>query len=359
MTYDEGNWRDHHDELFDRVVKGGRARKRRRGFVVGATLLTLVLALASGLYLPGHNSHTLHVAKNVDNTTTTAAPARDSRVLLIGDSVMHLAKPALEQAIPEAQVDTASARQLGDTIPTLDAAKQHGALPSTIVIHLGDNGPSEGNVFDKITREFKTIMDTVGSGSEVYFLTLKLPRQWESAVNSALYSEAAVFPNAHVLAWHDFSQAHGDWFFVDGFHLSETGKTAYAAFIRDGIRRPPNDRDADSAIAYAFGHFFDPALTADQRAALIQDSAAMRASIDHSFAVHAAEAAAGEIIVDRVTVRGTTADVSFHALYQGHESPANPGQIDGTAVLEAGTWKISRTTYCTLSANDGEHCPPA
>ena len=41
----------------------------------------------------------------------------------------------------------------------------------------------------------------------------------------------------------------------------------------------------------------------------------------------------------------------------GAESPANPGQINGTAVLEGGTWKISRVTYCRLSANDSEPCP--
>ncbi len=83
----------------------------------------------------------------------------------------------------------------------------------------------------------------------------------------------------------------------------------------------------------------------------------MRAFVDRSFNRHKGEAAAGAIVVDTITVHGTSADVSFHALYQGRESPANPGQINGTAVLEDDTWKISRATYCTLSANDGEPCP--
>ncbi len=159
-------------------------------------------------------------------------------MLLIGDSVMLQAKPALEQAIPGAHVDAGVSRQLGDAVAALEAVKQQGELPPTIVIHLGDNGPSEGDVFEKVTTEFKSIMDTVGSESQVYFLTLKLPRLWEATVNTALYSEVAVFPNAHVLAWHDVAQSHGDWFLVDSFHLSAAGKTAYAAFIRDGIRNP-------------------------------------------------------------------------------------------------------------------------
>ncbi len=112
-----------------------------------------------------------------------------------------------------------------------------------------------------------------------------------------------------------------------------------------------------AAISYAYEHFFDPRLPADQRFALIQGSAAMRDWILAVSARHEAEAAAGAIIVDAITVNGNVANVSFHALYQGRESPANPGQLSGTAVLEDGTWKISRTTYCTLSANDGEPCP--
>ena len=118
-------------------------------------------------------------------------------------------------------------------------------------------------------------------------------------------------------------------------------------------------RDADAAITYAYGHFFDPALTSDERAALIQGSAGMRDFIDSSFTRHEGEAAAGAVIADHITVNGATADVSFHALYGGHESPANPGQLSGTAVLEDGAWKISRATFCMLSAGDGEVCPPA
>jgi hypothetical protein len=617
VNHNDSTWRDHRDELLDRVVKHGRARKRRRGFAVSATVLALVLALGAGLYLPGRNTHSLRVA-NIDHGTTTV-PARTG-VLLIGDQVMLGAKSALEREIPGAHVDAKLSRGFDQVNPILSAAKHNGVLPPTIVIHLGDNGPQrEDDAFNEITTEMRSIMGTVGSGTQVYFLSLKLPRPWERYISSALYSEVGLFPNAHVLAWHDFSRSHADWFLNDGFHLSQAGQTAYAAFIRDAIRGPvttftdpfaggavptsgfvvtddpkpdagqtsfemevfdnaghdlgslprtavdtitsnayqhvlvvsdsgirfepvPLDAPADlpggciptqqddalavalcgsgvgmnllgnrilvnsgngwrqiiglppvpagsdfaghwawaapspdgrwvagswsaecevpigffvsvadgsvhtvtgeagaawrngptsgiigwqadgsamgifggetacgtpaavprgiylvtadkgsrrlllaltpsqgvltwsavddqrtstnggsasGAITSAYEHFFDPALTADQRAALIQGSSAMRAFIDRSFAKHASEVAAGKIIVDNVTVHGSTADVSFHAQLAGRESPANPGQIAGTAVLDGGTWKISRATYCTLSANDGEVCPPA
>jgi len=163
---------------------------------------------------------------------------------------------------------------------------------------------------------------------------------------------------SRVRSAHDFSQSHPNWFLLDGIHLTPAGQSEYASFLRDAISAPvTNGVKADAAITYAYEHFFDPALSAAQRAALIEGGDTMRAFIDRSFAAHASEAAAGAIVVDQIDVHGATADVSFHALLNGRVSPANPGRISGTAVLEAGTWKIGRATYCVLSANDGEPCP--
>ena len=619
MNYDDTSWREHRDELFKRVVHSGRARKRRRGFAAVSVALAVVLAVAAGVYLPSRNSRSLHVANYVPTETTV--PTRTG-VLLIGDEVMLGAKSALEQAIAGAEIDAGPGREFDQAIPILDAEKRRGALPATVVIHLGNDGPRGPDAFDLIGTEFKSVMDTVGSDSEVYFVALTGSRALE--VNVALYDGPWQYPNAHVLSWRDYSRSHADWFLGDGVRLTPVGQTAYAEFLRDAIRppvttyadpfagrpipstglvltddgkrageqepptftmkllddsgnelgtlprgpidslvsnafrhklvvtdsgihleavpldaasglpsgcvptekvqalavalcgevygglqvlghrilvnhgsgwtqliglppvpagqRPPggswtwavpspdgrwiaagwsgecevptgvfvsvadgsvhsvtgeagtawqsgpnsgiigwradglamgtfggeeaacgasapaqrgiylvspddvgsrdlllpltpsqgvlrwtsvddqrtasNTSAADGAIAYAYGHFFDPALTADQRAALIDGSDEMRAFIDRSFAAHAGEAAAGAIVVDDINVHGATADVSFHALYMGAESPANPGQLNGTAVLEDDTWKISRTTYCMLSANDGEPCPP-
>jgi hypothetical protein len=614
VSSNDGTWRDHRDELFDRVVKRGQARKRRRGLAVSGALLVVVVAVTAGLLLPDRGRDTLRVAPPDKESTTTVDPARPGNVLLIGDSVMLGARQSLGSEIPNVYVDAKVSRQFWDATAVLGFYKTNKLLPPTIVIHLGTNGQFA-------EAQFQQLMDTVGSESQVYFLTAKLPRPWEAVVNNTLSSEAKSFPNAHVLEWHDFSSPHADWFLADGFHLSPAGQAAYAGFIRDGIRapvttfrdpfadrvvpasgfvltdnakqeaerepstfdielldasgqeiatlpraaienvvlnapqhvlvltdsgihlepasfaaaadlpsgctpaerseelavavcgpgsginvlgdrivvdngtgwrqvigRPPappgvttvgghwawasaspdgrwvaaqwsgecevpigfivstadgslrtitgeagagwgdapnsgvigwaadgsamglfggesgcgrsspaqrgvylvspdtgarrllvaltptqgiltwssiddrrtgkHDPDAEAGITYAFAHFFDPALTADERAALIQSSAAMRASIDEAFSRHAGEVAAGAIIVDKVTVHGAAADVSFHAQLGGKESPANPGQINGTAMLEDGTWKISRATYCTLSANDGEPCPP-
>jgi hypothetical protein len=49
--------------------------------------------------------------------------------------------------------------------------------------------------------------------------------------------------------------------------------------------------------------------------------------------------------VDAVTVSGSTAAVTWDLLLSG--SPVLPGQ-KGTAVLEGGTWKVSKASFCGL-----------
>jgi hypothetical protein len=238
MSNDDATWTDHRDELFERVVQQGRARKRRRALTAAGVVVMVGAVAAFGLYAPSRGRDSLHVANDPNRGTTTTLPARPGGVLLIGDQVMLGAKSALVQTIPEARVDASVSRQFGQATAIVNADKHDGALPPAVVIALGTNGPSEGDVFDRVTTEFKAVMGAIGSTSTVYFVTVTVPRPWESEVNAALYSAAPAFPNAHVLAWKDHSGSHAGWFLADGIHLTSAGQVAYAAFIRDGIRTP-------------------------------------------------------------------------------------------------------------------------
>ena len=147
---------------------------------------------------------------------------------------MLSARTALEHAIPDARVDAAVSRQFKDAIAILDADEQ---LPQTIVVDLGVNS-NHNDEFDEISASVEQIMKDVGPESTVFFMTVKVPRPWETSVNDALFSSVVAWPNAHVLDWRGFSLSHPDWFLRDGFHPSPVGQTAYAAFVRDGIRGP-------------------------------------------------------------------------------------------------------------------------
>lgn len=162
-------------------------------------------------------------------TTTTLKPGTlPAQILGIGDSVMEGAAASLERLMPQMAVDAVKSRQFRQAVIIIDYYKAHHALPSAIVIHLGTNGAITSGIFDQI-------MQAIGPGHSVYFLTARVPRLWETEVNQTLDAGPSRWPNAHILQWRGFAGCHDDWFVQDGFHLRTPGQDAYAQFVKDGI----------------------------------------------------------------------------------------------------------------------------
>ncbi len=172
----------------------------------------------------GHKSTTTTTPK----TSTTHPTVTPAHVLGIGDSVMLGASTSLRTAIPGMAVDAIKSRQFGEAISIVQQYKSLGALPTTLVIHLGTNGRITDDVFNEM-------MQAIGPGHQVYFLTARVPRLWETEVNAALHSGATRWKNVHILEWHNFSTCHADWFVEDGFHLRTEGQHEYANFVRLGL----------------------------------------------------------------------------------------------------------------------------
>ena len=217
-----------------------------------------------------------------------------------------------------------------------------GAFVSTIV-----SGPPQAVVaIDPVTRRMHSLFSV--SCSDAPVLTADRPG---TAVLALCFRGLAT---PELLRW---SQGESS--------ATKIGTAVAAAWVPDpaessttGTTSATRVVGIEDSIRYAFGHFFDPQLSDDQRLALIQGSGAQRAFILDTFNLHKTEAAGGSIVVDKVTLRSsTTADVSFRAFVNGRVSPANPGELSGTAVLENGTWKISWETFCRLSSHDGAPCP--
>ncbi|MCU1427826.1 MAG: Acyltransferase family [Actinomycetia bacterium] len=167
-----------------------------------------------------------HPAPTVAPTT---APLRlPSPVLAIGDSVMLGARGALQRDIPGIQVDAAVSRQFWDAISVLQQYARYGALPQTVVIHMGTNGAFSDAQFDQM-------MGVLGRSRRVVFVTAREPRSWEGLVNARLVAGWKRWPNSTVIDWHGYAGPHADWFVGDGIHLTSLGQQAYADFVRDSI----------------------------------------------------------------------------------------------------------------------------
>ncbi len=162
-------------------------------------------------------------------TSTTKPQSIPAHVLGIGDSVMEGAQASLIATIPGMAVDAIKSRQFFQAILIVQQYKTLGLLPGTIVLHLGTNGRITSDLFNQM-------MQTIGPGHQVYFLTARVPRLWESEVNVTLHDGVARWPNTHILEWHDFATCHDDWFVTDGFHLRTAGQHAYAEFVQEGLR---------------------------------------------------------------------------------------------------------------------------
>src|SRR5262245_57653147 len=67
-------------------------------------------------------------------------PAPGPGVLGLGDSVMLGAAPALQAAIPGMEVDAVVSRQFHEAPGIVTWRAQAGALPGTLVLHLGTDG---------------------------------------------------------------------------------------------------------------------------------------------------------------------------------------------------------------------------
>jgi hypothetical protein len=150
------------------------------------------------------------------------APIRPGKIG-IGDSVMLGAKPQL-RARGFARVDAVVSRQFYSADDVIKYWKRRGLLPKRVIVHLGNNGLIQGSDCDAAVR-------AAGTGRIVYLVNLKIPRPHRVPSNKALAACARRHSNARVIDWFGYSHDHGGWFYKDGYHLTPSGRIAYATFV--------------------------------------------------------------------------------------------------------------------------------
>jgi peptidoglycan/LPS O-acetylase OafA/YrhL len=166
----------------------------------------------------------------VGGTTTVTAPrsnALSHPILAVGDSVMLGAEQSLKARIPGIFVDAWVSRQFWDATVVLQAYKNEGLLPPTVVVHMGTNGAFSDAQFDQM-------MAVIGN-RQVFFVNAREPRTWEKEVNDRLATDVRKYPNAHLIDWHDYGGVHNNWFVSDGIHLTGAGAIGYADLIRQHL----------------------------------------------------------------------------------------------------------------------------
>ncbi len=152
----------------------------------------------------------------------TRTPPAPGRIILIGDSVMLGAVRELRARFgPEARIDAEVSRQFSHALAMLGAWQTAGLVANVVLIHLGSNGAFSADQFD-------ALMATLRDVPRVYFVTVKVPRRWESPVNEVLAAGVRRWPNARLIDWHAISYRQRFLFRDDGFHVTPEGAQFYA-----------------------------------------------------------------------------------------------------------------------------------
>jgi hypothetical protein len=141
----------------------------------------------------------------------------------IGDSVMLGAKDELTAR--GIRVNAIVSRQFRDAVPLVRRLKAEGRLRRKVIIHLGNNG------ILIVAADCDRISEIAGPGRTVYLVTLRIPRSFRRIQNERMAACARRRANTVLIDWFGYSHDRPSWFAADGYHLTSTGQTRFAAFI--------------------------------------------------------------------------------------------------------------------------------
>ncbi|MBO1198187.1 acetyltransferase [Staphylococcus simiae] len=144
--------------------------------------------------------------------------------LLIGDSVMVDIGDVFTDKVPNAQIDGKVGRQLVDAIPIIKSQYQdYSKKGQSVIVELGTNGE-----FTK--DQLNDLLDSFGK-ADVYLVSIRVPRNYESNINKLIYDAAKKRSNVHLVDWYKASGGHPEYFAYDGIHLEYSGAKALTNLI--------------------------------------------------------------------------------------------------------------------------------
>jgi peptidoglycan/LPS O-acetylase OafA/YrhL len=173
--------------------------------------------------VPRHHQHT----SGPGTTTTPQHALPPGRILALGDSVMLGCSRQLKGALlHRVRVDATVGRQIEDTVQELDHLRHKHALPKTLVIQVGNNGPLWYSDLVKLREALRGIPDIV-------FVNVRNSTSWQDESNRALVDWLRGWRVAHLADWYGQST---NKMLSDGTHPWPYACTIYAHLIASTLR---------------------------------------------------------------------------------------------------------------------------
>jgi len=209
-------------------------------FTVASAAALMGLSLVAGVGAAGAKP------APAPTTTTTTVPPLDSRVFVVGDSVMLGAQSALGFRLGVsgwlvAHHETESLHTF--EVPAIIAgARAAGGVGEVVVVSMGANDGSDPAQF---SVWIDGVMASVPDVKRVYWVNMRHFSAWVPAANGVIEAAAFRWPTMRVLDWGARSQNEPGFVGGDGLHLTDSGKAALADLVGQALdqyrveRTPP------------------------------------------------------------------------------------------------------------------------
>lgn len=143
----------------------------------------------------------------------------DLKPLLIGDSVMVDIGEDFTKYVPNANIDGKVGRNLYEAMPLVEQNyKKYANKNEQVVLELGTNGDFSKEQLNELISKF--------GDAKIYLVNTRVPRNYETHVNSLMADAAKNRQNVTLVDWHKRSEDHSEYFAPDGIHLEYSGVQA-------------------------------------------------------------------------------------------------------------------------------------
>lgn len=149
-------------------------------------------------------------------------------ITIIGDSILYDVAPFFKNHYPEAVIDYRVGRQMAEVPEVINQLEGSGQLGEYVVIQLGTNGPF-------VKTDLMKVIEHLGN-KKVFLVNCRVPRIWESTVNTTLAEVVNNESNTVLVDWYSASSDHPEYFAGDGVHLSRVGGETYANLLVEQMK---------------------------------------------------------------------------------------------------------------------------
>ena len=156
--------------------------------------------------------------------------SKETKLTLIGDSVLLGAESYISRHIANVYIDSKVGRQGSEGLAVIRELRLNGRLGGTVLLHLGTNGYLAEKHMRAILHELE--------GKKVIMVNAHAPRRWVDVNNELLIQLRSKITGFTILDWSAISAGHEEYFVHDGIHLTGKGIQKYTEALSSALGVP-------------------------------------------------------------------------------------------------------------------------